>query len=65
MEKACVCCAAPIDWGRLCDVCVEAEKLRRLAAPPDVRRCRHCGAFKSAPGHSEYVCSKRAERGEL
>ena len=55
-------CGAPIDWGRLCDSCIDSEKIARLMAPADTSRCIVCGAFKWAPGHSEFICIQRAMR---
>jgi len=63
-EGTCRACGTQVEWGVLCDACVDADKVRRLGAPPDHRRCRHCGAWNHAPGHSEFTCKKRVERAE-
>lgn len=55
-------CAAPIEWGALCDDCADREKAARLVAAPDEDRCRYCGTFKNAPGHSEYFCLQHHRR---
>ena len=57
----CKHCGGPTDWG-LCDSCLDREKARILYAPPDTRRCRFCGAWKNAPGHSEFICERQSER---
>jgi len=60
-----VCGGECESWAKVCDDCVAKAHDELLRAAPDRSRCRYCGAYKSASGHSEFVCSQRAERGEL
>lgn len=61
MPLTCKQCQVKIEWGKLCDDCADRERDRAKSSTPDHRRCVVCGTFKTAPGHSEFLCLKREQ----